>query len=143
MNKFFSFLAGLLFLGSLHASETHYGICMLNFDPTKLEEITTIVGKELSFIGMQMQEPNAPVFDVKDYAEAESVKALLGQHGYVVDIIEVRYDDEPNATVISAAAIEQLMQSMAPLLESLEGAEDLDEARKRLTEVLEKELSAA
>ncbi|MCL5874942.1 MAG: hypothetical protein M1114_00515 [Candidatus Dependentiae bacterium] len=143
MNKFFSFLAGMLFFASLHTSAIDYGICILNFDPTKLEEIETIVEQELSFIGIQIQEPNVPVFGVKNYAEAENIKALLEQNAYVVTIIEVRYDDEPNATVLSAAAIEGLMQSMEPLLDSLEGVENLDEARARLTEILEKELATA
>ncbi len=144
MNKFFSLLAGILFFASVHASQPQYGICIiadLEKDAEKVEAIVTEI--ELECIGIRMQEPNYPVFGVKDYMHAQKIIAVLKMHGFKAEVIEVRFDDAPNANVISIAAIAQIMQAMAPTLESLEGVEDLDEVRARLTEALEKELAEA
>ncbi len=143
MNKFLSLLAGILFFVSIHAAQPQYGVCVIvdfEKDAEKVDAIVTEIG--LEFIGIRMQEPNYPVFGVNDYMHAQKIIAVLKMHGFKAEVIEVRFDDAPNANVLSIAAIEKIMQSIAPVLESLEDVEDLDEARARLTEVLEKEFAA-
>jgi hypothetical protein len=100
-----------------------YGLCVRDLLPDvpafeQFEKIEAVAQIPLEWLGNEM-ETGEIVFAVKDLAQAKQVQNLLGKADYTVDIIDVVFDDAPNANVMSAQAQLQIAEQINELMKSL------------------------
>lgn len=100
-----------------------YGICVRDLLPDvpafeQFEEIEAVAQISLEWLGNEM-ETGEIVFAVKDLAQAKHVQNLLVKAKYTVDILDVVFDDAPNANVMSADAQIKIAEQLNELMKSL------------------------
>lgn len=105
------------------ATGKRYGFCVRNLAPDvpafeQFEEIEATAQIPLEWLGNEM-ETGEIVFAVKDLAQAKQVQNLLVKAKYTVDIIDVVFDDAPNANVMSAQAQIKIAEQLNELMKSL------------------------
>lgn len=122
MFKKLFFLSLSIFFITVHAQDGNtviskkYGMCVRNLSldaPAfpQFEKVAEAAKISLEWIGFEMAT-GEPVWSVKNLAEAERIKKLLKKEGYEIEIIQVRFDDEPNATVIGLEAISNIAEQL-------------------------------
>jgi hypothetical protein len=100
-----------------------YGFCVRNLIPDvpafeQFEEIEAAAQIPLEWLGNEM-ETGEMVWAVEDLAQAKQVQNLLVKAGYAVDILDVIFDDAPNANVMSAQAQIKIAEQLNELMKSL------------------------
>ena len=110
-----------------NANGPKYGICVRNVLPDAQvfidgERIAAITHARLQCVGMK-KESGEQVWAVGDLAEGERLKTLLEEENCSVDIIEIKFDDEPNANVISLYDMLMISKQLEELLGGLVGTQ--------------------
>ena len=100
-----------------------YGLCVRNLLPDvpafeQFEDIQDAAQIPLEWLGNEM-ETGEMVWAVKDLAQAKQVQNLLVKAKYTVDILDVVFDEAPNANVMSAHAQIKIAEQLNELMKSL------------------------